>query len=263
MLEDFSEISLLLRARFVELFPRAVMALLILALGYLLARLVRTLTTRLLLRATRIAHLRFGQPHFSFPARALGVVAFWFVLAIAFLLAAELLEFTLATRGLESLLNYLPNLLAAVLTVTLAYIGGRFLARLMGSFGTRMRLPFGRALGRVIQYAIVFVALVIATDQIGIEIAFLIDIIDILLAALLFTAALAFGLGARASIGNILATYYARKTYREGDEIRIGEVVGKIKRFDATAVIVDTEQGQCSIPGRTFGESQSFLIKRS
>jgi small-conductance mechanosensitive channel len=219
--------------------------------------------TRLLLRATRIVHLRLGQPFFSLPARAVGVAVFWFVLLIAFLLAADLLEFTLATRGLESLLGYLPNLLAAVVTVTLAYIGGRFLARLLGSFSTRMRLPYGRALGRVIQYAIVFVALVIATDQIGIEIAFLIDIIDILLAALLFTAALAFGLGARASIGNILAIFYARRTYREGDEIQIGELVGTIKRFDATAVILDTERGQCSIPGKEFGERHSLLIKRN
>jgi small-conductance mechanosensitive channel len=88
----------------------------------------------------------------------------------------------------------------------------------------------------------------------------LINIIDIGFAALLFGAALAFGLGAKTAVSNILATFYVRKMYKVGDQVKIDDIQGKIAKIDDTSVVIDTQAGQVIVPAKNFSESKSFLI---
>ncbi|NJC27422.1 mechanosensitive ion channel family protein [Neolewinella antarctica] len=263
MLEELYEIGIALRVRLLEFLPQATMALIVLIIGYVLARLIEMLVIRSLRHTGRLVSRRFVQLNLSQYATVIGLIVFWFVILLTFLLVSDILKFTLITVGIKSLLQYLPNLLAAGFTVLLAYILGKFLANLVASVGTKVGVSYGLTLGRIIQYGIVIIGVIIAIDQIGIEIAFFINIINIILAALLFGAALAFGLGARTSISNILATFYVRKMYKEGDEIRIGDLEGKITKIDTTAVVLETKLGQCNVPAKAFNESTSLLLKKT
>lgn len=263
MLEELYKIGLSLQERLLEYLPLVLMALLVLALGYLLARLTKFLVMKLLRYASQLINRRFKQIHLEESVKVAGIVVFWLVMLLTILIISDILRLTIITTGLKSLLEYSPNLLAAGSIIFIAYLIGNFLAGLIASVSLKVGISYGRTLGRIVQYGIVAIAITIAVDQIGVEIDFFIDIIDIILAALLFGAALAFGLGARASISNILASFYVRKMYKEGDEISIGDVKGKIVKIDATAVILDTEAGQCSIPAKTFNEHNSLLLKKS
>jgi len=108
----------------------------------------------------------------------------------------------------------------------------------------------------------VIISILIAVDQIGIDIMFISIIISIILGALLFGAALAFGLGARTSVSNILSSYYLQKTYNEGDTIQMGEIEGVIIKINPTSVIVDTKSGQVMIPSKDFDEKKTVLIRK-
>jgi small-conductance mechanosensitive channel len=78
----------------------------------------------------------------------------------------------------------------------------------------------------------------------------------------LFGAALSFGLGAKTSVSNILASYYLHNTYKEGDTVRINNIEGKIIHINSTSVILNTPDGQVSIPAKDFNEYVSVLIKK-
>ena len=263
MLKELYEISMTLKSQLWEFLPQAMMALLVLIIGYILARILKFLVIKLLRHFSQLVNSRFEQIQLIQSAKIIGIVVFWFVMLFTILLMSDILKFTFITTGIKSLLQYSPNLIAAGLTVFIAYIVGKFLANLIASVSIKMGISYGQTLGRIIQYGIVFIAIIIAIDQIGIEIAFFINIINIILAALLFGAALAFGLGAKTSISNILATFYIRKRYKEGDEIRIGDVEGKITKIDTTSVVLDTENGQCNIPAKEFNEGNSLLLKKN
>ncbi|MGB5529022.1 MAG: mechanosensitive ion channel domain-containing protein, partial [Ignavibacteriaceae bacterium] len=97
---------------------------------------------------------------------------------------------------------------------------------------------------------------------IGIDIAIVTIIISIIIGALLFSAALSFGLGAKTSVSNIIASYYVHSTYQEGNIIKINNIEGKIIQISSTAVILDTPEGQVSIPAKEFNEQTSILIKK-
>lgn len=263
MLEELNQIALLLRVQLLELLPRVLMALLVLVVGYFVARFTKFLVIKLIRYVSQVANRRLGQMHLDRSSSVIGVVVFWFVMLITLLVMSDILRFTLITTGIKSLLEYSPNIIAACLIVLIAYIAGKFLSNLIASLSTKVGVSYGQTLGRIVQYGIVFIAITIAIDQIGIEIDFLINLIDIVLAALLFGAALAFGLGARTAISNILAAFYVRKMYKEGDEIRIGDVQGTITKIEATAVVLETELGQCSIPAKEFNERTSLLLKKT
>jgi small-conductance mechanosensitive channel len=262
MLNDLYEIGIGLKNELIGFLPLALLALLVLLVGYLLARLMKFITIRVLRYFSRLVNKRFEHIHLNQSVKVIGIIVFWFVMLLTFFVMSDILKFTLITTGIENLLQYSPNLIAAGLTVFIAFIVGKFLANLISSLGTKVGISYGNTLGRIIQYGVVAVAIIIAIDQIGIEIAFFINIIDITLAALLFGVALAFGLGARTSISNILATFYVRKMYKEGDMIKIGDIEGTITKIDATAVVIDTEQGRCNVPAKEFSERNSLLLKK-
>ena len=106
------------------------------------------------------------------------------------------------------------------------------------------------------------ITIIIAIDQIGVDITFLTSLLYIVLATLLFGAAMAFGLGAKTSVSNILASYYIHRTYSEGNIIRIGEHEGRIIKITSTSVFLETESGQVIIPTKDFNEQKSILLDK-
>jgi small-conductance mechanosensitive channel len=195
-------------------------------------------------------------------ATFIGIAFFWLILFSTLLLITDILGLRVLTSWFESILQYTPNLLAAILIIFAAVILGNFIATLVTNLGDRMGLDYGATLGRIAQSIILFTAIVIAIDQIGIEVNFLINIIDIVLAALLFGAALAFGLGARDSVRNILASFYVRKMYKAGDYIQVGSVKGTIIKIESTHVLLENEAGQMSIPSKSFNQCNSSLLTK-
>ena len=85
----------------------------------------------------------------------------------------------------------------------------------------------------------------------------------IALAVLLFGAALAFGLGAKTSVSNILGSYYFQKTYQVGNRVQIGEIVGLIVQISATTILLDTKSGKVSIPSKVFNEEKTILLTKN
>lgn len=265
LVADFNDIFYNLKDDFLRFVPNLLLSLVVLGLGYLLARLVKFLIIRLLNYFNKLISQWFKGSatdlNLKQSARFIGSVFFWLIFLSGFVLISDILGLTLVTDWMESLLQYSPNLLAAILIVALAIFAGRALSGIISSLTKKMGLTYGSNLGKIVQYLIIFTSIIIAVDQVGIEISFLINIINIIIAALLFGAALAFGLGAKTIVSNILAAYYVRKLYKTGDYIKIGDIQGRIARIEATFIVVDTEEGQVTIPAKDFNETKSFLVK--
>jgi len=262
MIEELNNMLLRLKNEILELLPNILLSIVVIGIGYLVARLVKYLVVRLIGYINRLVKRRFNTIDFKQAGTFIGIAFFWLIMFSSVLLVTDILGLTVLTSWFESILQYLPNMLAAILIVFAAIIIGNFIFGLLVSLGERLGLTYGTTLGRIAQVAILFMAVIIAMDQVGIEITFLINIIDIILAGLLFGAALAFGLGARTSISNILGVFYVRKTFKEGDEVQIGKTRGKIIKIDSTKVILDNEMGQAIVPAKKFNESKSFLITK-
>jgi len=262
MIEKLNKLTINFKEDLWNLYPSIIMAFIVLGLGYLLARFVKYLVIKLLRYIANLVGQNNKYMKMDRSARFIGAVFFWIILLMAFISAANILGLSFVTKWMEEILKYSPNVLAAILIISAAIIFGKFIAGVISSFGDQIGLDHSNTLGKIAQYLILLVAIIIAIDQIGFEVKFLIDIIDIIIASMLFATALAFGLGARTSVSNILAAFYVRKRYKIGDRVKIGKIEGIITKIDVTMVVVETEAGQFSVPAKEFNENISALIKK-
>lgn len=187
---------------------------------------------------------------------------YWLVLLTGMFIAVDALDLPMFRRWLDALAGYLPEFAVSVALV----LGGVVLGRLARNaiLRTSVRMPSSqtRSLARLTQASIMVAAVLIAAAQLGLDVSFLSSALLIGLAAMLGAAALAFGLGARQVMADILAMHYVNKSYRIGQLVRLGSDEGRIMRTTRTAVYLEHEQGELAIPGRHFADSRCLILDR-
>ena len=251
----------------IELLPLFASSLIVLLIGYFIGRLFRFLTKKFINNLPRLfinkkIKNRLYQVNFEHSATHISNIVFWMILFFTLLLISEIIGVQIITAWFSGIVYFLPNILVAAVIIFFGIIGGSLTRNLIISAANQADISYGNVIGKMAQYVLLFISIIIAVDQLGIEISFLIQLIEIVLAALLFGAALAFGLGAKLSVTNILASYYIHHNYKEGDRVKIDEIEGKIVQINSNSVLLNTTEGQVNIPAKLFSDRVSFLLNK-
>ena len=247
--------------------PKLVLAIIIFLIGFGLARIIKAVMNRFISRMekmmpNKILQQKIKQISVDPSTRLVSNLIYWIIIIFFLTAATEILGLPIITNWLGGLVTYLPNLLLAALLIFTGVIGGKLLREIISTAITKTGAAFGEVLGQFTYYAIITIAILLAITQIGVDLAILTGIIDIVLAAVLFGAALAFGIGAKTSISNILACYYLQSRYKVGEIVKIDNFEGQIMEFTSTSLIVDSDIGQITIPAKKFNEESSILINK-
>ncbi|MDO9461327.1 MAG: mechanosensitive ion channel, partial [Alphaproteobacteria bacterium] len=80
--------------------------------------------------------------------------------------------------------------------------------------------------------------------------------------ALLGGVAIAFSLGSKSFVSNLIGARYLNKDYRVGESIRVGKIEGKIMEITSIAVVLETNEGRVTVPAQIFGEEVSLLLHK-
>jgi len=248
--------------------PRIAVAVLVLVLGWLLARLLRMLVVRAISSLDRLWQrliskrgLENLQPRHP-PTRIVGELVFWLLMLIFITLAAEILGLDIFGTWLREIIIYLPLAVAGLLIVLIGFVLSSLARDLIASAAASAGLSHGDLLGRSAQIIILFIAVILGIDQIGIDIMFLSIVAGIILASMLGGIALAFGLGARTHVANIIAANQLRQLYGVGDIVRVGDFEGRVMDITVSRVIVETEAGTVDIPAKLFDEQVTSIIEK-
>jgi len=246
--------------------PKLILGLFVLLIGYIIARIVQSLVTRIIGYLNRTINNRLKsqllQVNMDSSKTYVGKTFYWIIIIIFVSLFTEILGLPVITLWLKGLSEYLPNILAAVIIIFSGIIFGRLVSDLVRNGALKAGISNSNTLSKLTRYVIMIIAIIIAIDQIGFDITFLTQLIYILLATFLIGAALAFGIGAKTSVSNILAAYYVNRSFKEGDIIRMGKHEGEIIKLSSTSITLKTELGEVNIPAKEFHEKQSILIDK-
>jgi hypothetical protein len=245
--------------------PRIILAVIALLVGLLVAKLIKTLIKSVLLFIDKRINERLGSPHLKLDFRGASIfiasTIYWMIIILTIAIVSRVLELPVLTAWFGDLIAYVPNVLAAIVLIFAGMIAGRFVQDLMLSVRIGAVKYDPKLLGRFARYIIIFISITIALDQLGINIQFFTNLIIVLITTLLFGAALAFALGAKTAVSNILGSYYTRKMYKEGDSIQISDIAGIIVKITATNIVVKTNKGDVSIPAKDFNSEKTVLIQ--
>jgi small-conductance mechanosensitive channel len=116
------------------------------------------------------------------------------------------------------------------------------------------------AVGQVARTSVFVAAGLIAVAELGIDITLLTAVLSVTLLALLGAFSLAFGLGARTAVSNIIGAHYVRQTVEVGQRIRINGIDGTVAAITTTAVVLRVADGTLVIPARQFTDAASLLV---
>lgn len=241
--------------------PGLLAALLLLLVGWLVARISQALVARLLHRLglDRLAD-RTGidkglstigsQNNLSY---LLARVTYWLILIFFILLSLGALGLTdVVTSALSSFFSFLPRLVVA----TAIFLIGAFIARVVGdaitAVSVQSNIPNGRALGQAVRYSLLLLVAILALDELGVQTTILTTIVIITVAAVALGLALAFGLGNRQLAHSIMAGFHAREEFKPGQTLTVGDHTGRLIRIGATKTLLDSGEDQISMPNVTL-----------
>ena len=253
--------------RFVAFVPSVLGAVLLLLVGWILARLLRVLAARAALLLDTLL-VRVGGPAGAERLRmgrasgVLGAVVFWVVLLFFATAATQVLGLQTFTDWLARLIDYLPTLAAGVLIVVAGYVLSRFVGDLVRATATRLDTAQRSVLARLTQVAILVGAVLVGADQIGIRVTFLAIFAAAAAAAVVGGLAIAVGLGARDHIANLIGAHHLRQAFAVGQTIRVAGHQGRVLEVTAAALILETDEGRVSLPGRVYSEQPIAVITR-
>ncbi len=136
-MEDVLEPLNAMFGRFVGIVPGIAAALLLGVLGYFVARICGNVVTAVTAGTDKLIS-RTKLPESFSPSRLMGQLTFIFVFVPILIAALEALQIESiagpATEMLATLMAAIPQILAAALILTVAYIVGRFVADFLGTF---------------------------------------------------------------------------------------------------------------------------------
>ncbi len=236
----------------------AAVAVLILGIG--LGKLAAAGTRRLLSLTDRAA-ARYGgreRSHIS-PVfqRGLSLLAFIVVLSLAIIIAVRLLDIDQVSGWLDAVLAYVPRFVLGLLIIGAGMVLGTLVRNLGASLMARG--DANSLLPRLAQVGIVLIAFVTGLQQIGIDISFITQLSLLVLAALLGGLSIAFALGARQYVANLMAQPELDR-YSTGDRLRIDEDEGEIVEIRRTGLTLATNEGLVAIPAARLTSGRVVLL---
>ena len=264
--KELSATAAQLLGKFVAYLPNLLGAVLLVLVGWFCARLLRALTRRILLNFNWLADRFFVTQIAARLTPSERVVrltsdfVFWVVNLLFVTAATRMLGLQEFSEWLNKIVAYLPTLIAGALIIGVGLLASKFVRDLAIAFVARALPDQAQQVGTIVYGATMILALVIGLDQLGIDVTLLVAIIAIVIASALGGLALAFALGARVFIGNLLGAHYLRESYRLAQRLRIGAVEGRIEAFSPVSITLATDDGRATLPGKVFNEEIIILM---
>jgi len=245
--------------------PQVLGALVLLLLGWLLARLVRAAARRVAALADSLISRSVGGVRWRIgrSGAVLGEVSYWVVLLVFVTAALHALELRTLSDLLTRLLDHLPTIAAGALIVVGGYLLAGFVAELVRATATALALPQRNALARLAQGATLLMAILVGADQIGLKVTWIAILAAVALAAVMGGVTIAVSLGARSYLANLIGAHYLRQALSQGQRVRVAGHEGRIVDITATSLVLETIDGRVMLPGRVYHDDAVVLLARS
>ncbi len=199
----------------VAFIPSLIAGLLVLAVGYVLAKVLSSATTALL---GRVGYDRFlakigliDSPESRVGTRWTAMAVYVLVMLAAVMQAARAWDLEMVATGVAHLIAYIPHLIgAAVIFAAALYFGDWVRSRMTRGEGARVgQRPL---LASAVRAAVLALGAFMALRELQIGSEIVTIAFTVTLAAIALAVALAFGLGSRSVAGQVTQQWYERQS---------------------------------------------------
>ena len=171
-------------------------------------------------------------------------------------MASDILGLQIISQEISNFLGYLPRLFAALIIFTVGLLLANLIKNGLKSVFESMELSGSKIISQLVFFILIIFISITALNQAGVNTEIITNNVTMIFAAFLLAFALAFGLGAQKVVGDLLRTFYARKTYEIGQIIEFNNITGEVVAIDGISVTIKTAKGKFIVPIKDLVESQ-------
>lgn len=192
--------------------PSLAGAIIILVVGWLVAKLIEALVVRML-KSVRLDMasdkagitnvLAQGEIKLSL-SELIGVVIYWIVTLVVIATALNALNLSIAAELVSRLVGYVPNILAAIFILVIGSFLATFVSTIVRTSANNAGIGTAKLLAKITQAVITIFAVIVAIEQLGIASALIVLAVNIILISIGMSIALAFGLGCKDIAGKFI-----------------------------------------------------------
>jgi small-conductance mechanosensitive channel len=248
--------------------PRLLGALVWLVLGWVVARLAQFILAGLLrrigldrlLERAGVSQLLANAGFDPSASKLIARLVYWLVLLIFVLAATESLGLSRVVDTLSGVVEYLPNVLAAVLILLFGGLLARVAGDAVGGLATQAGVATGPLLGQLVRYVLLAFVAILALEQLQVQTTLLIAAAIAIVASTALTLALAFGLGNRELARNIMSGFHAKEAFNAGQHLKIGDRMGRLVSIGTVKAVIETEAGLLSLPNSVLTDEEVTIV---
>jgi hypothetical protein len=198
--------------QFGDFLPQLTAALLLLIVGWLIAKLIRRAFVKVLrLLRVDVAAEKSGVENFLLrggvqftTVTILGSLIYWLTLFMVLFAALNILGLQAAADIFNKIILYIPNVIVAIVVLIFGTMFAKFIQGISLTYLSNVGFEGAQLVSYLAQYAIVIFVVSIALEQLAIGGQVLVSAFQIAFGGLCLALALAFGLGGREWAARIL-----------------------------------------------------------
>jgi small-conductance mechanosensitive channel len=245
--------------------PKVGVGILLVILALVLAKLAEVILRAILVRMRfdsligkagidkTLQRIGLRQPLTTFLPR----LAYFLILFVLAQTASDALGLVAISNAIGAFFSYLPNIVAALLLLILGTTVGQFAGQMVTQAAETSGIDSAPALGRLVSAMIVFIVAMMAIGQLKIDTEMVRIVTSFFLGAGALAFGLAFGLGTREIVRNIVAGFYTRKFLAIGKGLEIAGQNGVLTAITATHTILNSQGQDIIVANATFLDQTS------
>jgi len=254
---------------FVSAIPKIIGALLLLLIGWLVAKIVALVVSKILkaVKLNKALEKINNIPmikNASFEIDGVKIVSkfvYWVILLVFFITATDTMGWSEVSSKISELISYLPKLLSALVIFLIGFYIANLLKGLVRTTLHSLEISSASMASNAVFYILLIFITITALNQAGMDTTMITSNVTMILGAILLAFTISFGLGSRDILTNILSSIYGKKNFEVGDKVKIGDIQGEITKIDNISITVKTPGSDFVIPAQKLVSEQIEKLK--
>lgn len=256
--------------QFSTFFSNLVSAIVILIIGWIIAKTASIIIKNVLSRVgidkvgdkiKEIDAIKKFNLDFKL-SKILATIVYIFVMLFLSVSAADTLGVPAISNMFLMLVNFIPKLIVASIMLLIGLFVSDLAKNFVNSLTKSFNIASGKLIGLGVFFFVLFISVILALGQAGINTSLLESSFNILIAGIVLAFSIGYGFASKDILLNIVSSFYSKNKYTEGQLIEISGVKGTILKLDNTSIVLETEEGETVFPLKVLQNEKVVIFKK-
>jgi len=255
----------------ITVIPNLITAIAIFIVGLLLAKFLRKIIKKILLKTgiDRLAD-RLNEVDVVassnvdiVPSRLLSSLVYYMVLLVFVMASVEALKMEALSNLMTNLINYVPKAISALFVLIIGVLIIDMIKKVVQTACESLGIASAKLLANVVFYFLFLNVALITLKQAELQTTFMENNISIVLGGVILAFSIGYGLASKSLMANMLAAFYSKDKFEEGDEVTVDGKKGIVINLDSTTLTLRVEEGEMVVPLSKLSNEKYFIHRKN